>query len=166
MHNIYELREEIEALQAMLDDAEDDNAEQAIADTLLGMSGEVGDVVESVVKYIKNLEGLADSVAAEVERLKGRIAQQNRRAAAAKDAIKALMDAAGYKKVSTALFSVTLADGRESVQVLDESAVPDDYVVVKTVISPDKKAIAAAFKAGEKIPGCEMVRGQKSLRIK
>jgi len=165
MSTIYQLTEELSALQSMLEDADGDTTE-AITNTILGLSGEIGDVVEDAIKLIKNIDGDVSSIDAEITRLTIRKQQFAGRVSGVRDAIRQVMEKAGYDKLKTALFSITLAKGRESVVVVDESLIPDDYVVVKTIVQPDKKAIGEAFKAGQAIPGCEYVRGEKSLRIK
>jgi hypothetical protein len=54
----------------------------------------------------------------------------------------------------------------KTVVVDDEDLVPDDYMSVKVVTAPDKKAIAAALKEGEEIPGCRLAEGQAGIIIK
>jgi hypothetical protein len=51
------------------------------------------------------------------------------------------------------------------VDVPDVAALPEAYRVVKTEVSADKKAIAAALKAGEAVPGASLVEGV-SLQIR
>lgn len=165
MSNIYQLSKELEELQAMLDGAEGEELE-AIETTIGALSGEVGDQAENLVKLIKNIEADAVGVSNEIDRLRARKAQMEARIVSIRDGIKGVMQASGMDKVRTELFSITLAKGRESVYLADESLIPDDYVTVKTVINPDKKAIADAFKSGEEVPGCEMRRGEPSIRIK
>ena len=48
----------------------------------------------------------------------------------------------------------------------DESALPDDYVRVKTTISPDNVAILSALKEGVEVPGAHMAKTASSVRIK
>ncbi len=76
------------------------------------------------------------------------------------------MEASGISKIQCPLFSITLVAGRDSVAISDESAIPDDFLNVKTVISPDKTAIAKALKDGQEVAGASLQRGQSSIRIK
>ena len=41
--------------------------------------------------------------------------------------------------------------------VLDEAAVPAEYMTEKTTRTPNKTAIAALLKTGTTVPGCELV---------
>jgi hypothetical protein len=76
------------------------------------------------------------------------------------------MEACEIKKITCPLFSITLVDGRDSVAISDESLIPDEFVNVKTVISPDKNAIAKALKEGIEVSGASLQKGKSSIRIK
>lgn len=165
MSNLYQLTGDLMRLQSMMEE-EDEIGQEAIQTTIQGLSGDLQEAVDWAVKLIRNLESDALGVESELERLAKRKKQTESRIKSVREAIKACMQAADQKKVKTPLFSVTVADGREAVQVVDETAIPDDYMSVKTTITPDKKAIAELFKAGSQVPGCEYVRGEPSLRIK
>ena len=53
----------------------------------------------------------------------------------------------------------------ESVQVLDEDAIPEEYMRVKVSTTPDKTAIKKAIKAGEEVPGaCLVVNESLAVR--
>jgi hypothetical protein len=166
MSSLYELRTEFMDLQNLLDSAEDDEFAQAVRDTLDGKSGDLEEAVEQSVRLVRNIESDAAAVQAEIDRLKQRKDGMDRRVASIRDGIRALMDVAGEGSIKTALFTVSLAKGRESVSVVDESLLPDEYVNVKTSITPNKKLIGEALKNGGDVPGCELIRGEKSLRIK
>ena len=76
------------------------------------------------------------------------------------------MEKLEIKKISCPLFSITHVDGQDIVVIDDESAIPDEYVKVKTEISPDKNAIKKALKEGAEVSGCRLARGKSSIRIK
>ena len=166
MSNIYTLAEEYRALLNMLDTEGDESMMEAIKDTLAGLGGDLSNHVESCVKAIKCIEGDVAALEAEIDRLDLRRRAFNARIERIREAVKCCMTAADTQKIQTALFTVSIAKGRESVQISDESLIPDDYVNVKTVIQPDKKLIAEAIKSGTEIPGAQIVVGEPSLRIK
>jgi hypothetical protein len=75
------------------------------------------------------------------------------------------MVAAGITRISSPLFTATLADGKSKVIVHDEGKIPPGYMRVKTTREPNKTAILAAHEdLGECVPGCEIVP-TKTLRI-
>jgi uncharacterized protein YlzI (FlbEa/FlbD family) len=78
----------------------------------------------------------------------------------------------GEKKLDYPDGTMTLRKGRESVVVEDPEAFCDkhiraDYVTMKTVLSPNKKAIMEIVKNGGEIPeGADIVRGPHTFVIK
>lgn len=65
------------------------------------------------------------------------------------------------------LFIAKLAKNPPSVQVVDENAVPPEFVQVETVKKIDKKAILQHAKdTGEVVAGCEIVTDKQRLSIK
>lgn len=44
-----------------------------------------------------------------------------------------------------------------ALEILDESAIPSEYIRMKTTTAPDKMAIKAALKDGREVPGCALV---------
>ena len=106
------------------------------------------------------------AIDAEIERLQERRRLVTNRQGQIKDYLRENMQAAEITKISCPLFTITLAKGRETVVVDDESALPDDLVTVKTDVKPDKAAIAAKLKAGDEVPGARLERSQSTIRIK
>ena len=53
----------------------------------------------------------------------------------------------------------------KSVEVADESIVPDKYMVEKVSVAPDKMAIKKALTNGEEVKGCNLIENS-SLSIK
>lgn len=166
MGNIYQLTSDFSALQSMLERETEEDIQEAIRNTLFGVSGEAGDIVEQSIKLIKNIESDAAGAAIEIERLSARKKSLEKRVDGVKQAIQTFMEVASMSTVKTPLFTATLAKGRKSVKIVDESIIPDDYMDVKTVITPMKKLISEAIESGTEIPGAELVTGDKSLRIK
>lgn len=84
-----------------------------------------------------------------------------------KEYVKDCLNNNGITKVETGLGTISVAKSPVSVEVVNESIVPDIYKIVKTTISIDKKAIADNFKiTGELIDGVEIHSNNYNLRIK
>lgn len=78
--------------------------------------------------------------------------------------VRSCMESAGITKIKSGTFSITLSAGALSVQVLDESAVPETYVRVKREVN--KTAVLSAYReCGEIVPGCDIVQST-TLRIR
>jgi len=80
-----------------------------------------------------------------------------------KSYVESNMRAAKIDKVKGRLFTLAFQKNPPSVEVMDESLIPSDYI--KTVTSVDRKLILEALKAGQAVTGCE-IRQSESLRIR
>lgn len=76
----------------------------------------------------------------------------------------ALLDAAGVSALSTPLGTVSVLNGRESLHLAEGFDPPQGYAVV--TVSPDRKAIEAALKAGETMPGAWLERGNPYVMVR
>lgn len=138
----------------------------AIADTLEAIDGAIEEKAVSLVKWGQDIDGDISKLEVEIDRLsKKKKALVNRKDSLI-EYIKTNMEARGMTNIKCPLFSITCVKGPDVVEVFSETSVPDEFVNVKTVISPDKVKIKAALKAGEDIAGCRIVSGKSSLRIK
>jgi hypothetical protein len=63
-------------------------------------------------------------------------------------------------------FTASLRKGVESVDITDQSKLPDDYVTIEVVEKPDKAAIKRDLKAGKEISGACLKRGETTIVIK
>lgn len=117
---------------------------------LAALDMERGDVIENLLLGYKNNTAEAEAIKAEVKRLTARMKacekQAERMKAAAEDALQG-------EKFHTARVAVSWR--KSTATEVDETICPKRWMVVKT--APDKKAIAAALKAGQKIKGCKLV---------
>lgn len=139
---------------------------QAIADTLESIGGSIQEKAVSLASWALDIEGDIEKIDNAIDRLNARKKQVVARKESLKDYLLRNMEATGITKIQCPLFTVTLVAGRESVAISDEHALPDEFLNVKTVITPDKIAIAKAIKEGQIIAGASLQRGQSSIRIK
>jgi RNase adaptor protein for sRNA GlmZ degradation len=63
-------------------------------------------------------------------------------------------------------YKVALTTPRQSVKIVDDSAVPDEYARVVTTRSPDKNKIKDAIQAGAQFNWASMEYGNPSLTVK
>jgi len=145
---------------------DEDLPADAVIDTIQSIVGTIEEKAQALVKWSLDIQGDVDKIDAEIDRLtaKKKIIQSRKESLV--EYIKNNMEACEIKKISCALFTITLVAGREFVDAYDEAVIPDDYVNVKTTVTPDKNAIYKALKAGEEIPGCKLSTGKSSIRIK
>lgn len=140
--------------------------ESAIADTLQQIQMSFEEKAENIIRVYQNVEGDIDSLDKEIARLSDRKKALQNKNDRFIDYLRENMEKTGITKISCQFFSITLVEGQDVVAVEDESAIPDEFVKVKTTITPDKIAIKKALKDGLDVSGCKLKTGKSSIRIK
>jgi hypothetical protein len=164
MSKLYDISAEYKELVAMSED--DDEMALAIADTLEGIEGEFNDKANAIVSMVLNMDGDVEPIDSAIARLQARKKVIQNKQASLKNYLRENMERTGIKKISCPLFTITCVPGREIAYIDNEEALPDDYLSVKTTISPDKTAITKALKDGTTIEGAHLERAKSSIRIK
>lgn len=117
--------------------------------------------LENIALWYKNL--LADAAAYKAE--KDNFAEKQKRATAKAESLKNYLDGAlNGKKFSTVKVDVSYRKST-SVEVIDQEAIPEQYLRTVTTVSPDKTELAKALKVGEHIDGVELKESQ-NIQIK
>lgn len=188
MTSLYAMTEQMRELASMLD-SDDEGLVQAIQDTMQGVKGEIEAKAEAIVMLSRNMTGDISALDVEIDRLTELKRVREIGLKKLTDYLKRNLEAAGITSIDNPLFKITLVAGVEKCIIDDEKAVPDDYVTVKTSITPDKRLILAHLKelreknkalqakvdAGdldaesdiEEVPSWARIeRGDSSLRIK
>lgn len=163
MARLYDLTENYRAIAALLDD---ETMEPEIINAALSeIGGSITDKAGNIAGLIKDLQGDIEAVKAEEKRLADRRRVAENKAAWLKGYIQSAMEAIGQDKIKTPLWTFTLAKNPPAVIVDDMGALPKAYIVETISQVADKKAIAAAIKAGDEVKGARLCQGV-SLRIK
>lgn len=121
-------------------------------------------VLSRLVNIERDANSLADAIAARVRDLQSRKARAERRKDMARALMLRVMRAAGIKKAPLVEATVSVGKGRDSVEITDADALPDDYVRVERV--PDKKAILEKLAANENVPGAALKVGGETLTVR
>lgn len=127
MGRLYELAGGYLTLLDMLESGEED--ERAMLDTLEAVQGEIEAKAESYAKIIKMLEGEAETVRAEEERLSARRKALKNNADWLKRHLGQCMVATGLRKMKTDLFSFSIQKNPPAVVVDDPGLVPDEFLI-------------------------------------
>lgn len=165
MTQLYKLTEQYRELAALSEGA-DEGLAVAVRDTMQAIGGEFEDKGKALATVVLNMDSDVDALDAEIKRLTERKKAIQNRQESMKEYLRENMEAAGIKKISCSLFSISCVDGRQIAVIDDEARIPDDYMRVKTECAPDKAAIAAALKDGIDVPGTHLERARSSIRIK
>ena len=160
---LYELTAQHKELQSLADDGD---LGTAIADTMEALEGEFEDKALSLIRVVKNMDSDSEALDAEIKRLHARQKTIANTQESMREYLRMNMEASGITKIDCPLFTITLAKGRDVLQITDPDIIPTDYLNIKTSVTPMKKEILDALKKGEDVNGCRVVTSKSSLRIK
>lgn len=161
MKTLFEITQEVIELASLLEEGEfTPELEQQLAIT----REELDSKAENYVKVIRSVEGDISAIDAEIKRLKEIREGKTRVVDRMKDALSTAMTAFKVDKIETALMKLFFRKS-ESVEILDETLVPEQYKLSRVVVNPDKILIKKLIKSGESIPGAEVVE-KLNLQIK
>lgn len=158
---LYEINQEI---QAALEAAVDPESGEIIDEALLAQYEQLQidreTKIENVGCFIKNLEADAKAIKEEAKNLTARAKTAENKANHLRDYLQFCL---GGEKFQSPRLSVSF---RRSKKVeIDENRlfdIPEEFLRYKDP-EPDKKAISEALKAGEDVPGCELVESTSMI---
>ena len=158
----FELAAQYRQLAECLAERHDD--EQVIADTLESDTEPLDERLENLAKMVRNIDSAARGIEETIGHLEERHAGLRRAAGRGRKLILDLMRTAGRDRASTALFSLAVKKNPLAVVVDDAARVPSEYLTYHAPPppTPDKRAIAAALKAGIPVAG---VHGEQDVRL-
>ena len=157
---LYEIASDMIALENL------DLEPEQVADTMEALQMSFNDKAENIAALNASFSGNIESIDTQIKRLQSMKKTISNRQDQLKEYLRYNMIESGITKIDCPYFKISLRKATKSVQVDDVDSLPDEYVTVKTVISPDKNAIAKALKSGEEVNGASLVDGQQSLIIK
>lgn len=164
MKQLYKISEDFRGLMDLVESG--DVSEEMIDDTLKGVQGMFEEKAKGVVMVAEEFTRNVATIDAEINRLKDLKTSLTSRQNSLKEYLRINMERTGINKIDCDLFKITLRKGTPIAVINDESALPDDYVTVKTLVSPDKRKILADLKQGVDIEGAELETGKSSILIK
>lgn len=155
----FELAAQYRQLAELLAERHDDH--QIIEDTLESMSEPLDSRLENLAKMVRNIESATGGVEQTIANLEARHASLERAAQRGRQLILDLMQTAGRDKVTTALFSMAVRKNPLTVVVDDPAALEPEFLThhEPPAPTPNKRAIAAALKAGIAVPGVHSEQG-------
>jgi hypothetical protein len=146
------------------DDPEMASDEKLMAGMLEGESGDAMDVLDAVIRASIVATGMADEASARAKNITARATRYKARAEALRGAAFGALAALDLKRHERADFTASVRVGQSVVIITDEASLPAAFVRTKT--EPEKALIAAALKAGQDVPGCELSNATPSLQVR
>ncbi|MFG3613122.1 siphovirus Gp157 family protein [Rummeliibacillus stabekisii] len=159
MANLYELQGAYARIQSMIE-----SGEEGLEDTLESVEGALEEKLESYAMVIRNIESDVEGLKSEEQRLAGRRKSMESDIKRMKAHMQNAISSTGEKKIQGEKFTFTVQKNPPSLNIVDDKAIPDEFVTVETVRNIDKKALLAKAKQ-EEIPGVEIKQGE-ILRIR
>lgn len=145
--------------------ADGDFDAQTIADTIeaSGITDELAVKAQGIEYVARGAEAHNLAIDAEIARLQALKAQRVKVAAGLRNYLLDNMQRAGIERIDCPMFQISIRKNPPAVDIYDPLSLPSEYMVTPEpkppVPAPDKKAIAAAIKAGAEIPGARLVQG-------
>ncbi|MDO3431163.1 siphovirus Gp157 family protein [Rhizobium sp. CBN3] len=159
--DVANLEAEIDALLAAFLDLQED--ETLRADMLDGETN-LGGVLTRLLGHEREAASMVTAIKKRADELDARKKRQERRQAAMRALMLRLMKAASLPNVPLTEATISVTKGRDSVEIVDETAVPARFL--KVVKTPDKTAIKAALDAGKKVKGAAIKTGDDILTVR
>ena len=155
MSSLYEIN------QQLLDTMDLDTGEIIDTEKFDELQLERNEKLENVALWYKNL--LSEAAAYKAE--KNVFAEKQKRAEAKADSLKKYLDSAlNGSKFETVKVNVSYRKST-SVEVVDQTLIPEQYLRTVTTVAPDKTEIAKALNAGEEIEGATLVE-RNNIQVK
>lgn len=121
----------------------------------------------NIIGYYLDRKSLIDAIDTQIKRLQDYKKAEVNKLDKYKEYVKSSMDLLGIEKIETAAGKLQIAKSPISVDIIDESLIPDEYKEVITEVKVNKKKIADNFKVtGEMIDGVRINTENTNLRIK
>lgn len=165
---LYDATTELVALNdtlSGLDEASPEERAAAEAELIPRMEAAIRKV-DDFGRFLRHIEAQVDFAVAEIKRLQERKKSFEKLGEKLESYAIALMEREGLKKLQGNTTTLTLAAKPASVEILDESILPPQFVRIVQTTSPDKVAIKSALTRGETVPGADLRIGLNSLRKK
>ena len=163
MASLMEITDRFKNIAELMDNP--DIPEEALIEALDSIGGEFEDKANNIVRFMKSIEGDCKIIKEEEQRLANRRKSLENKSARMKQYLEDNMRLINKTKFKTPFYSFNISNNPKSIEVLDETAIPDTYKTYETICKVDKKAILSDMKDGIEIKGIK-VNQTSSLKIR
>lgn len=165
----YKLEQAFSALLAarqrlLAEDPDIASDERLFSDMLEGEAGDAMEMLDRVLRASVHARDMSDAAQARAEEITARYNRYKKRAEALRGVAFAVMDALDLRRRELPDLTASIAAGRPSVVIVDEAALPDQFI--RTRREPDKTALLQAMKAGEAVTGATLSNSLPSLQVR
>lgn len=167
MKNIYQIDSQIYDLLTLPESEIVDEDGVVVRDVwkeLEALQGERVDKLINSMRVAQEMDEAAKALNEEIARLTVRKKYFEARAKKIREHVAISMNNANEKRVENTTARITLTRSK-SVDIVDETELPLQFLRTKTTVEADKKAIGERLKAGEEVPGARLVENL-NVRLK
>lgn len=132
---------------------------EVVEDTLNAMVGEIEEKTKSVVAYMRNLGADVKAMKNAEQEIKQRRQRIERRIEWTDNYILTNMQANNITEISCPYFLIKPRKNPPAVHIINADELPEEYLTTVITQKINKKEIKEAIKAGEVIPGAELIQG-------
>lgn len=152
---------------ALLELAEDESIDpEVIRNTMEGLDGELEEKADACASIIFQLDGNIEMVDKEIQRLEKKKKAMKYNQRYIKSNLETFMIQVGKKKFKTDLFSFGIQKNAPSLDIIDETKIPEEYFIPQDP-KLDRKRLLADIKANpEKAAAYAGLKQTESLRIR
>jgi len=160
--NLFELNDNYRKVEALFEDGAD-VSKQALEDTLESIGEARDTTLDHIAFLIERNTAKGDFYAKKIKELQLAKKSAENTVNRLNAYMTSAMDDAGLKELQTENHVLKPRNYKASVVVDDASVIPEQYMVTKTTVAPDKTAIYKAIKAGEDVPGVHTKPNRKTV---
>ncbi len=158
---LYEIGENYRDLAEMVE-REEVTAEE-VADTFAAIQDAAGVKIDSIAEIYRNKKATIDAIEAEIDRLTTLKKRQKTATERLENLVYMYLSITGKKRENGDKFSVSLRKNPARVNIVDEAAIPQEFVKEKVMTSIDRVRIKNALKAGETVAGATLVQDERAV---
>lgn len=160
---LYELTGQFKGLLEMIEQG--DVSPEALKDTLEGLDGEIEVKADGYAKVIKELDGQALIIKAEIDRLSSRKSSFESHIRALKESLQASMESTGKTKFKTNLFSFGIQKNPSRLIIDNQNEIPEKYLIPQEP-RIDNASIRTYLSDTGVVPTYAHLEQSESLRIR
>lgn len=160
--NLYELKYNYLKLQELIENGE--LTADELADTIESINDDIDFKAENYAKIIKMQDYNVKMLKSEIERLTNKKKTLENNIDWLRENLKSCMIETNKTKIKTKLFNISISDNKESVEIINESEIPDEYFRIKKEVN--KEAIKDDLIKGVEIKGVKLSKIGKKLVIR
>lgn len=158
MMKLYELSAHYQRVVEMME-----NGVEGLEDTLESIEESFEKKIENIIKLWRSKLAERDAIKAEIYRLQQRADKLDKDAEWLREYAEREMKNTNKTEVKSPLFSIKLGLTPPRVEVIDQDAIPRQFMRTQLKVEPDKVAIKEAISRGEAVPGVEL---KQDLKLK